>query len=341
MQELLGRLGALDPEARQSLRVIACFDELMSGNVPTRALLAAAAALCGGVVGAQYEGRVERIDRRGDRLGPDVGVSRRCVHDLDGLRVWVEGEAPAHANDALVLERLALAIRVRVDPFSEGARRRDLAVVLDAEVAEGERLAAAARLLLPTDARFRVVVAPLFTAWERHPQGIEDVVATPAGPVHVAVIGESVPEPAGAPVGIGVAASVAELPVSYRTALVAVRLHDGRSAAPVRADDLGGLAVMLAEQFERGLAGPDQERVSRVAAHSWGESTLDALVRTTSLREAARDLGIHPSTLSARVESIVATLGFDPLTGLGRTRLGTAFLLWRLRQSRVLDVAAR
>ena len=39
MQELLGRIAALDPTASLGLRVIACFDELIIGNVNTRALL--------------------------------------------------------------------------------------------------------------------------------------------------------------------------------------------------------------------------------------------------------------------------------------------------------------
>ena len=45
MQELLGRLRSLDPEASAGLRIIACFDELMSGSVGIHGLLSAAAAL--------------------------------------------------------------------------------------------------------------------------------------------------------------------------------------------------------------------------------------------------------------------------------------------------------
>ena len=40
MQELLGRIARLDPSASLGRRVIACFDELIVGNVNTRALLA-------------------------------------------------------------------------------------------------------------------------------------------------------------------------------------------------------------------------------------------------------------------------------------------------------------
>ena len=38
MQELLGRIARLDPNSSLGLRVIACFDELIVGNVNTRAL---------------------------------------------------------------------------------------------------------------------------------------------------------------------------------------------------------------------------------------------------------------------------------------------------------------
>ena len=44
MQELLGRIANLDPQASLGLRVITCFDELMVGEVNSRALAAAAAA---------------------------------------------------------------------------------------------------------------------------------------------------------------------------------------------------------------------------------------------------------------------------------------------------------
>lgn len=341
MQELLGRLAALDPGARNSLRVIACFDELVIGNVPPRALLATAAALSGAVVGAAFGGRVERVDRRGDEVTTHPGIHRRCQYEREGLRVWIEGEDPAAADDALVLERLALALRVRVEPPHRAVRRRDLPLLLDGFSVEADRAAAAARLLLAPDGCYRIVAAPLFALWERHPQGPEDVLTTAGGPVHVAVLAEGVPDPVGAPVGVGLPVAVTELSSSLRTALIAVRLHDGVSRVPVRAEDLGGLAVVLAEQFERGTPGPDHDAVARIVAHAWGEKTLDALVRTTSLREAARVLGIHPSTLSARLQTVIAVLGFDPVTGLGRTRLGIAFLLWRLRASRVLDLPVR
>lgn len=159
---------------------------------------------------------------------------------------------------------------------------------------------------------------------------------TVSGPLHVALIRESDDRPAGTPAGVGIPTPVRDLPTSFRTAMVAVRLHDGRAAEAFHADDLGGLAVTLADLAQ--LSGhEDRERITSVTAHSWGEATLDAITRTTTMREAARVLGIHPSTMAARVESLTAALGFDPMTGLGRTRLGIGFLLWRVQSSHVLD----
>ena len=51
MQELLGRIAALDPEASLGIRIIACFDELIAGNVNTR--------------GQVSNIRINRVGRRG------------------------------------------------------------------------------------------------------------------------------------------------------------------------------------------------------------------------------------------------------------------------------------
>lgn len=56
--------------------------------------------------------------------------------------------------------------------------------------------------------------------------------------------------------------------------------------------------------------------------------------------DANRDARVHHSTMQAMVETVAALRGFDPFDGLGRTRLGTAYLVWRLRHSRVPDLPA-
>jgi hypothetical protein len=50
--------------------------------------------------------------------------------------------------------------------------------------------------------------------------------------------------------------------------------------------------------------------------------------------------GVHRGTMQASVDTIADMVGFDPLDGPGRTRLGIAYLVWRLRHSRVLELPA-
>lgn len=60
MQELLGRLTALDPEASESLKVVSYFDTLVTAGAGLDALLRGAAALSGVVAGADRRGRISR-----------------------------------------------------------------------------------------------------------------------------------------------------------------------------------------------------------------------------------------------------------------------------------------
>lgn len=341
VQELLGRLSALDPEASLGLRVIACFDELIIGNVNTRGLLSAAASLAGCPAGfCQGDPpRSMRVTPRGE-IAPEGPPPPPGDPGSDGVRVWLERDGPALANDAIILERLAMALRIRHGrAHREPENRRDLGVVVDPSVDAGSRLTAAARLSLAPQGRYRVVAAPLFAVWDAHPTGPEDVVATPFGPIHALVLPHDHEPVRASPTGIGLAGTPEQLPQSFRSALVALRLCEPPETPSVQADRYGGLVGLLADTPDD-AALPDVDLLDGVMAHPWGAATLDALVRAGSVRQAARLAGVHHSTLQTRLDSIVATLGFDPFDGIGRTRLGIAFLVWRLRNSRVLDLPA-
>ncbi|MBC7760320.1 MAG: hypothetical protein H7201_00675 [Candidatus Saccharibacteria bacterium] len=198
-----------------------------------------------------------------------------------------------------------------------------------------ERREAAVRLGLISTVMYRVVVAPLFATWAQHPRGPEDVVATQFGPVHTSVVTAET-SAAATPLGIGAATGIEDLDRSFRTALIALRLHDGGIAGS-RADDFGGLAEILADLPDDRRDRGDQVTIELVMVTSWGAATIDALVRAGSIREAARFANVHHSTMSDRVEIIASTVKFDPMNGIGRTRLGLAYLQWRLRTSRVLE----
>ncbi len=339
MQELLGRISALDPDASLGLRVIACFDELIVGRVNTRGLLAAAASLAGCTAGFHQErtGRAMRVSPRGEIEAP--GAPRgRTLPAAEGLTVWLERPGEPHVNDAIILERLALAVSVRLgDAAREPDSRRDLGLLLDPAVPEEDRLVAGAALGLAPGARYRAVAAPLFATWDVHPAGPEDVVPTPFGPIHVRLVAHDHPPVCASPSGTGSAEPADRLPESFRTALVALRLCDPPGTPAVCADEYGGLLGLLAESRPDARQ-PDVDVLDGIVAHPWGRDTLDALVRAGTVRQAARLCGVHHSTMQARLDLIVHALGFDPLDGLGRTRLGIAYLGWRLRASRVLEL---
>jgi hypothetical protein len=339
MQELLGRLRSLDPTASQGLRVIACFDELMAGRVGTDGLLSAAAALAGRPVAVRRTrtSAVVRVDPAGERTSPVAPPPELAASD--DLIVWIDrGGDPAGANDAIILERLALALHVRYDEGSAPAPR-DLAMLFDDGADLTARRDAATRRGLTAGVSLRAVAAPLFAVWHRHPAGPEDVVSTDFGPVHAAVVpAESVV--AATPLGIGIAVERDELALSFRTAVLALRLADSADDGISRADDLGVLAETLADQPIRPRMDADESAVSRLARLPWALSTLDALMRSTSVRDAARIAGVHHSTMASRVEVIAAEFGFPPLDGWGRTRVAVALLRWRVRTSHVLELPA-
>jgi hypothetical protein len=165
------------------------------------------------------------------------------------------------------------------------------------------------------------------------------VVATRFGTIHALVVPADQVAVRAAPSGVGVATGVEDLHHSFRTGLVAVRLCDPPAVTSVLADEFGGLVGLLADVPDHSPQ-PDATLVDAVMHHPWGRETLDAIVRSQSLRQAARAAGVHHSTMQSRVETVTSVLGFDPFDGFGRTRLGTAYLVWRLHHSRVLDLPA-
>lgn len=342
MQELLGRIARLDPTASLGLRVIACFDELVVGNVNTRALLSAAASLAGCVAGFEQSQpqRAVRVTPRGEIAADDAAASRTVAAADEGMIVWLERSGDPHANDAIILERLALAVRIRHGRSrSDLDNRRELGILLDAAIALDQRCVAASSLGLLQHSDYRVVAAPLFAVWNKHPNGPEDVIPTQFGPMHAIVVPANCDTIDAAPSGIGVAVPVEHLHHSLRTALAALRLCDPPAVSSVSADEYGGLIGLIADAPPDSHQ-PDADLLDGVSCHSWGLATVDALVRSSSVRQAARLTGVHHSTMQARVDTIGDTLGWDPFDGLGRTRLGIAYLTWRLRHSRVLDLPA-
>ncbi|MGN6220587.1 MAG: hypothetical protein ACTHNQ_13885 [Microbacterium sp.] len=323
MQELAGRLTSLDSEASESLKVISYFDSLVAGGAGLEAVVRAAAILSGVAAGAAPSSRALRVDAAGHRS--DVGAE--SIGDwpssrVGGPLVWIERKGAAHANDAMILDRLSLAVAIiaarRTMPEAGAVE-----VALDPARSPDERAAAVARLRLGTEP-IRVVALPETAG--APPAGPSAVIAGPRGLVRVVLSSSSADELSG-PAGHAVAATAADLPRAGADARIALLLSDGRH--PVMcADDLGAL-IALARSFD-----PAQPRHPDVdALLALDERTrdlLDALVEADSVRSAASDLGLHHSTVQARRESLTRQLGYDPRSPLGRPRYEAARILSRL-----------
>jgi len=334
MQELVGRLTALDPEASESLKVIAYFDVLVNGHASMEVLLRGAAVLGGCPAGFATDRIVASVDAHGKRLptvdAPESG--RWMEHAVPGgARAWMEREGPQHANDEMILERLAIALGIMLERSApQAAIRKAVETVIDFEESPENRRTAASRLRLDPLGRFVVIAEP---ASSPSAHGHNTVVVTPAGAVRAVITAESERAP-GSRAGVGVAVHSDELDRSWATALTALRLTSDREPV-VWADDLGGLILLMDAAEARGADHADLAALrAAIDGSPRALSVLEAVIHTDSLRAAATEAGLHHSTIQARVAELSSTLGFDVRTAAGRTRLAIALSLYRLVTNR-------
>lgn len=326
MQELAGRLTALDPEASASLQVIAFFDTLAASAAGIESIVRGAAVLSGVAAGARVEARLVRMAADGSRLEPEE-ASGWPAASAPGARVWIERVAPPHANDAMILERAALALGI------VAARRRPetgaLDMLLDPRSSGDERIAAARRVRL--DAGPIVVVAsPPEQDAGPHAAGVlaTAVVPTPDGLVRLSLAEVA---PTTGPAGVAVADGAVDVARAGSDARLALRLADGRHPV-VRAEELGVL-IELARTADRRTTPPHPDVVALRALPERSRDVLDVLVASDSVRSAAAALSLHHSSLQARHESLTRELGYDPLTPAGRVRYEAARIVHRLAGS--------
>jgi len=333
VQQLVGRLTALDHGASEALKVIAYFDTLIDAHATAEMILRGAAVLSGTAAGFASAGRTVRVDVDGVRdPDPPAGTDWPSHTVPGGGIAWLERTGDPSVNDAIVLERLAIAIGIMLErsvPF--GQLRRAIEDVFDDTADPSVRRTAVQRLGLAATGSYRVVAHPATDPVRTGDH--QAVVATAVGGVR-ALVRRAGAEVGELRAGVGPAGGPEQLDASFSAALVALRLTTERTPV-VHADDLGPLIALAPAVDRLAVTPPDVTTLgSLVADQPRVLALLDALVATDSLRAAAGDLGLHHSTVQSRVADLSGVLGFDLRTPAGRHRLALGLALHRLATTR-------
>ncbi|GAA0921815.1 helix-turn-helix domain-containing protein [Pseudonocardia zijingensis] len=328
MQNLAGRLAAVDESAGAAIDVIAYFDRLAQSRAGLEQVVRGAAVLAG--VPARLVDPSRRIQVRVEPDGvrtahADPPDPRWRWHPVgpDGTgRVVLETDRRASLVDDMVLERAAMLAelvisRVRRPGPSPGPDCAVVEVVVDPHVLVDERLRAYRELGLPAGARALVV------AW-------------PGG--HVQVVAAGAPLPDAPRLGVGTAVDAPDLPISAARARTALRFSaddtaDDPGARVVHADDLGGLEL-IAAAVDAGAPPTADLRSLRRAAEEIPHLvlTLTRYAASASIRAAAAALFVHHSTLQDRLDHAERLLGWDVRQPAGRLRLQMALAERLLRR---------
>jgi len=234
------------------------------------------------------EGRTVRMSSAGDRMPfSDSEIEATDSHSpawashqvAGGERVWIERDGAPHANDAMLLERFAIAVAItRSRAAMDSAAHRVVEVVVDTKLSADARAEAAARLRLDPDVVVRAIATPASHDEARFPSA---VLSTRFGLARVVLVsGHASYTPQG-PAGIGVAVEPDNLPGSWSSALVALRLADQRSPV-VEADQLGALLLLAEAADADTVPHPDVLALDQLSPDRAALPTLDALTEEGS-----------------------------------------------------------
>lgn len=334
MRDFYDRLTVLDQGATTSLTVITFFDKLVASQVSAAGLLRGAAQLAGVPVGCAAPGIRLRVQPDGTEAAPcDPPAGYPTLAMETGAVVWLERQGPAHPTDGLVLERLALALAAST-AVDDRHRQRVTALLLSPPEMpspdDPTRIVACAALQLNPRTPVRAIAQPLSVPAPLDLPHAE--LTTPWGKIRGAI--SPTDRTWTGRTGIGVPAPPLALFESWRTAIIALRLHDGGPAG-ASADDYGPLLDLAYLTDMRPEPPDDATRIDRSVDGSWSISELHSLAAGGSLRDIAASAGLHHSTIQSRLPKLTRILGYDPRTPLGRTRLHVALLLHRLAHTRI------
>lgn len=329
MQDLVGRISALDAEATETLKVISYFDSLVASGVGVEPMLRAAAVLSGVAVGARINGREYRFSPEGARLkllAEDESQTAWNRREVTDGAVWIEREPPGHANDPMVLERLAMSVEIAEDRRTQPTRSA-FEIACETSASQTERLKALSRLGIDPAQIVRVVTQPASsfdTSELRMFATAHCTIATPRGLVRAWLTDPAASIPQTLRLGIGLSVRAIDLPASLESAVLALSVS---RTHPVEAANLGAALWLLraAEQHEE--YHPDVRGLALLVDREHSLLTLDALAEHDTVRGAATSLGLHHSTVQHRIATLTEELGYDIRTPSGRIRYALARLL--------------
>lgn len=363
MQGLLLRLSALDSDAESAVRLISFFDALIEQRASVEVLLRQSAAVAERAVGIQDEdGRFATRATPdgatdGQRSTPDA-LTRKVA---GGYQVWISsGDTGGHPSDQILLERLGIAFLAgrrhdesTVPAFGDPAL---LEMIVSRTTGVPER-SRALHLLGMTPATSLTFLAALGPAAEVAAIAAALHSCTPrlyrariGGIDAFAVMG---PPPAtitvqpGVTIGVGSTTFGVDAATSWDKAVRALRFAtpagtrgDFAARPVIRADDLGAFELLAAQLRSPDIRGiRDVDVLDELAAEAPGAGvirTLEIVVESASLREAARKLYLHHNSVSARLERVEDRLGYRINEPNGIARLGLALALRRLRTTDLL-----
>ncbi|MEX0153770.1 helix-turn-helix domain-containing protein [Microbacterium sp. LMI1-1-1.1] len=331
MRELAGRLAALDPTSRRDILIIEYFDRLTTSKAPIVTLVREAALLSKSIVG--YDSAAQRYCYLPSGVAaatePPPATQDRTVVGARGT-VWLTLTPASVPTAPMILDRLAVAVELADDTLLRGDPAPSAVEVLLTPPLPNDppeqRRGAAARLRLEPEGYFKAVAVPLSQAPPL--AGPHVLMNTLHGPAWGAIIRDEGGWKAVG--GVGTRARASSLHISWRHALIAMRLGGSQSA--FSADDLGSLllAVDGASETTSDVTSLEVSRVRRALDHGWSISQLRALADGDSLRKIASAARQHHSTVDARLTKLPGLLGYDPRTPLGRHRLAVAVMLYHV-----------
>ncbi len=344
MKELIGRLGNVDPSASETLKIVAYFDRLLEGHAGLDAFVRGAAALSGCPAGLMAPRMLTICSGpTGTRLPPPSVVdsawpSKGLWHGSESV-VWIQREGSCSSADIMVLERFAAGVRITLeriygDLFDDHA---SVEMLLDATARTDARRRAAKRLRIDDRQPMRVVARNTREKTASLPL-LSTVMDTPYGLVQATIeLASSEPDhdqAAANRTGIGPWGDLKRLPHSWDGALIALRLTTDLIPVAVY-EQLGATATLASLVDTTTEPYPDVQELAKLAEeYDWALNTLGALIERESVRKAAVRLGIHHSTLQARLSTLEAGLGYQISAPGAQLRLGITLALFHLSHNR-------